>query len=95
MTRMDVESLRSQGPCADVENDGQTLAGDHVEDFLHEDESLARGEVGHPASSDGEAFTGCGRAVLRLRLYEGEFLSPQILLTVGDFNLIAAAHCGG
>ncbi len=76
MPGMDVEALGSQGAGPDVEHDGQTLAGDHVEDLLHEDQALARGEVGDTAPRDGESFAGGGGAVLRFRLDEGELLAP-------------------
>ena len=92
---VDVERLRGQSPGADVENDGQALAGDRVQDLLHQDESLAGSEVGDPAAGDRETLAGGGRAVLGLRLDEGEFLTPEVLLAVGDLGLVAAAHGGG
>ncbi len=76
MPGMDVEPLGSQGAGPDVEHDGQALAGDHVQDLLHEDQALARGEVGDSAPRHCEPFASGGGAVLRLRLDEGEFLAP-------------------
>src|SRR5262249_35934427 len=95
MTRVYVEPLGSQCAGADVEHDREALSGDHVEDLLHKDQTLARGEVRNAATCDGEPFAGGGGAVLRLRLDEGELLAPQVLLTISHFDLITTAHGGG
>ncbi len=55
---VDVQALAGQRAGTDVEDGGQTLAGDDVQDFLHQDEALSGGEVGHPAAREGEAFGG-------------------------------------
>ena len=39
---VDVERLAGQRPRADVEDDRQPLAGDDVQDLLHQDQALAR-----------------------------------------------------
>jgi hypothetical protein len=41
MAGVDVESLRGQRPRADVKHDRQTLTGDHVEHFFHQDQPLS------------------------------------------------------
>ncbi len=46
---VDVQGLAGQRAGADVEDDGQALAADDVQDLLHQDEALAGGEVGRPA----------------------------------------------
>ena len=53
---VDVERLAGQRPRADVEDDRQALAGDDVQDLLHQDEALAGGEVGDPAAGEREAL---------------------------------------
>ena len=46
------------------------LAGDDVEDLLHEDEALAGGEVRDPTTGHGKALGGGRGRVLRLRLWK-------------------------
>ena len=53
---VDVEAVAGQGAGADVEDDGQALAGDRVEHLLHQDQPLAGGEVGDAPAGEGEAF---------------------------------------
>ncbi len=55
---VDVQALAGQGASPDVEDDRQALAGDDVQDFLHQDEALSGGEVRDPAARQGEAFGG-------------------------------------
>ena len=64
---VDVERLAGQGPGTDVEDDGQPLAGDDVQDLLHEDEALAGREVGDPTAGEGEALGGRSRTSARTR----------------------------
>ena len=58
MAGVDVQALAGQRTGADVKNYRQSLAGDDVQDFLHEDEALSGGEVRDPAARQGEAFCG-------------------------------------
>jgi hypothetical protein len=58
---VNVEALARERPGADVEHRRQALAGDRVKDLLHQDEALARSEVGHPAAGHGEPLAERGR----------------------------------
>ena len=53
---VDVEAVAGERAGADVEDDGQALAGDDVEHLLHQDQALAGGEVRHAAAGEGESF---------------------------------------
>ena len=95
MTGMDVEPLRCEGARADVENHRQALAGNHIEDLFHQDEALTGREVGHASAGNGKTFARGGRAVFGFGFYESQFVTPQVAFSVGDLNLVAAAHGGG
>ncbi len=95
MAGMNIESLGGEGAGADVEDHGQSLAGNHVEDLFHEDEALTRCEVGYAPTGDGKTFASGGGAMFGFGFYESQFVTPQVALSVGDLNLVAAAHGGG
>src|SRR5690349_16350805 len=78
-----------------MEHDREPFAGDGVQDLLHQNQTLAGGEVSYASAGDCKPFAGAGRAVLRLRLDEGEVVPPEITLSVRYFHLVAAAHGGG
>ena len=77
---------------ADVENDGQPLAGNRVEHFLHQHEALAAGEIRHASAREREAFARRGGGMFGLRLDERERVAPEILFAVGDFGFVTRAH---
>jgi hypothetical protein len=70
MPAMHVQRMRGQCARADVEDHRQALARDDVEDFLHQDESLAGGEIRHAPAGQRKPFARRSRAVLGLRLEE-------------------------
>ena len=55
---VDVQALAGEGTRTDMEDRRQSLAGDHVQDFLHQDEALSGSEVRDPSARQGEAFGG-------------------------------------
>jgi len=77
---------------ADVEDDGQALAGNGVEHLLHQHKALAGGEVGHASAREREAFARRRRAVLGLGLDERDRVAPEILFAVGHLGFVAGAH---
>src|SRR5207253_1639500 len=83
-----------QGAGADVHEHGQALAGDRVQDLLHQDEALAGGEVRHAAAGDGEALADGGGGVFALGLEEHEGVTPEVRLAVHHRGVEAAAHGG-
>jgi hypothetical protein len=94
VTAVDVQRLRGQCARADVEDDRQALAGDHVQDLFHEHEALAAGEVRDPAPGDREPLAHRRRGVLALRLEEQQRIAPEVLHPVHDRRVVAAAHGG-
>ena len=92
---VDVEGLARQRPGADVEDDRQPLAGDDVQDLLHQDEALAGGEVRDPAAGEGDALGGRRRGVLGLGLDEPQRRAPQVRRAVGDRRLVDRGHRRG
>ena len=95
MAAMNIERMRGQRPCANMKNDGQPLARNRVEHFLHQHEALTGGEVRHAPARERKAFASCRGRVFRLRLNECDHVTPEVLLPVGDFSFIARAHCSG
>ena len=92
MAGVDIERLRGQGARADVKDHRQALARDHVQDLLHQDQSLPGGKIGHPAAGERESLASAGGTVLRLGLQKSQRLAPEIAPAVGHRHLIAAAH---
>ena len=75
---VDVQGLAGQRAGADVEDDRQPLAGDDVQDLLHQHETLAGGEVRDAPAGERDALgRRCGR-VLRLGLDEAQRRAPQV-----------------
>ena len=95
MAGMDVERLTGQRPGSHVEDHRQAFAGDDVQDLLHEDEALARGEVGYPRSGEGCPFGCRRRRMLRLGFDESERRAPQVGLPFGNRRLEDGGHRRG
>jgi hypothetical protein len=67
---VDVERLARQCSGAHVEDDGEPLAADDVQDLLHQNEALAGREVRDAPTGERGALGGRRRAVLRFRFDE-------------------------
>ena len=89
---VDVEGLAGQRPGTDVEHDRQALAGDDVEDLLHEDEALTGGEIRDPGSGQRSPFGRRRRRVLGLGLDEPQRRPPQVRRAVRDGCLEDRRH---
>ena len=92
MPGVHVQRMRGQRPRSDVKHHRQPLAADHVQHFLHQDQPLPGGEIGHSSAGQREAFARRRRAVLRLRLQEHHRLAPQVFRPVGELHREAVAH---
>jgi hypothetical protein len=89
---MDVESLAGQGPGPDVHDHRQPLAGNRVQNFLHQHQSLAGGEIGHAAAGYGKTFADARSRVFALRLEKHEGIAPEVFLAVHHRSVKTAAH---
>ena len=92
MAGVHVQGMARHRPGADVEDDGEALTADDVEHFLHQDQSLARGEVRHPTPCKRVAFRGGRAGVLRLGLDEDQRGVPQVALAVGYRLTVTDTH---
>ena len=70
----------------------QALAGDDVQDFLHQDEALAGREVRDSTAGKGKALGGRGGGMLRLELDELRPSAPEIRRAVGHRDLVDRGH---
>ena len=96
VTTVNIQRVRRERARADVEDDGQTFAGNGVEHFLHQHEALAGSEVRHATAREREAFAGRCGGVLGLRLHERDGVAPQVLFAVRHGRFVAGAHrCRG
>src|SRR4029079_1536304 len=95
MAGVDVEALRGQSACANMENNGKAFARNGKQNFLHQDKALSGCKIRDPAACYGKTFACTCSTVLEFGLDKCKIFAPQVLFTVRDFDLIAASHgCG-
>ena len=58
MAGMHVKRVRCEGAGANMEYNRKPFPGDRIKDFLHQDQSLPRREVGHASARQRIAFAG-------------------------------------
>ena len=95
MAGMHVKRLRCEGAGADMEYNRKALPGNRIEDFLHQDQSLSRSEVGNASARYRETLTRAGCAVFGFGFDESQLFSPKVARAVGHFGLVPATHGRG